>query len=432
MVDIFYERTKVGRVDTGSGQAQLIYDPAWISRSGSFPISLRMPLRPEPYEHGLVITWLANLLPESHLQEIGQAIGVSPQDVLGLLKSLGRDTAGALAIDKPREQGDEFRVVETEAELERIITELPRKPFLVGEEGVSMSLAGVQEKLAVAVVDGRIAIPVKGTASTHILKPDSLNLKGSVANEAFCLSLAKAVGIETSKVTTGVAGKRSYLLVERYDRLATKSGIRRIHQEDLCQTLGFLPKDKYEYTGFGRTGPGIVALFNAVESRVSPGERLKLLDYLILNVLVGNTDAHAKNYSLLIGAGGSAKLAPLYDVLCAEIYKHVTRNLPQRIAGRTTGADLTGTDWIRLARDVGLNPQRTLDRVDELASLVSLRADEVRDEVAAMPTGGSNLLDQVCFETKKRTKRIQRQLETRDFSTAPSARDWSRKRKVDA
>src|SRR5262249_30704947 len=126
---------------------------------------------------------------------------------------------------------------------ERAINELPKKPFLVGDEGVSMSLAGVQTKLAVALDnDGRICIPMNGSPSTHILKPDSERLWGGVQNEAFCLTLAKRVGLATPSVTTGKAGNRSYLLVKRYDRTESAGRWRRLHQEDFCQALGKPPQ----------------------------------------------------------------------------------------------------------------------------------------------------------------------------------------------
>ena len=125
-----------------------------------------------------------------------------------------------------------------------------------------MSLAGAQDKLPVALVDGRIAIPLNGTPSTHILKPDIRRLKGSVQNEAFCVILAGLVGLDVAKVTTGRAGARAYLLVERYDRRISDRGVRRIHQEDFCQVLGIFPSEKYEFDAEGRRrGPGIRQLF---------------------------------------------------------------------------------------------------------------------------------------------------------------------------
>ncbi|RXT55832.1 hypothetical protein B6S44_06975 [Bosea sp. Tri-44] len=418
MTDIFFEQLRVASILENEHGVSLAYDPDWIDRKFAFPISVTMPLRPEPYEARIVLPWLANLLPETHLQEIGQILQVAPQNIIGLLARIGRDTAGALAFGQPREAGDRFHVVETDEELERIISDLPMKPLLAGEAGVSMSLAGAQEKIGVLIIDGRIAIPLDGTPSTHILKPDVERLKASVQNEAFCLTLAGLIGLRAATVTTGRALRRSYLLVERYDRIETPAGIQRVHQEDLAQALGIYPKDKYEYAPAGRggeirSGPGLIELFKAVERHVSPGARLDLLDGMIFNVICCNTDAHAKNYALQIGAGGSSRLAPLYDVLCAKIYPQITMNLAQSLGERRVAAEVQGSDWQILARSVGLNPAHTLQRVAELCKLVMEHAQEARDRVVAMPAGGHELLDRVQAEVARSAQIIERQLANR-------------------
>ena len=123
MVDIFFDNLRVASTDK---RAQMLYDPAWIKRAEAFPVSLSMPLGPDAVGHDRIIPWLANLLPETHLSEIGQQIGVSPQDVLGLLEHIGRDTAGALAIGSPRPQADDFRRIEREDDLEKSSTSYHR------------------------------------------------------------------------------------------------------------------------------------------------------------------------------------------------------------------------------------------------------------------------------------------------------------------
>jgi serine/threonine-protein kinase HipA len=418
MTDIFYETLRVAAVADAAGEIALTYDPDWLSQSSAFPISMTMPLRPEAYGAEAIVPWLANLLPEMHLQRIGQVLRVSPQDILGILSQIGRDTAGALSFGYRREGKDSFRVIETEDQLAGIIADLPMKPLLVGERGVSISLAGAQEKLGVAIVDGRIAIPLDGTPSTHILKPDTATMKASVQNEAFCLTLAGLAGLDVAKVTTGRANARSYVLVTRYDRVAIAKGVQRIHQEDLAQTLGVFPRNKYEYGPLAgqedlRSGPGLVELFGSVERHVGPGARLGLLDALIFNTICCNTDAHAKNYSILIGAGGSSRLAPLYDVLCARIWPHITATMAQKLGDRRIGAEVLGSDWQILARSVGLNPARTLERVDELCTKVADQVEAARNIVVAMPAGGHELLDRVVFEVTKSAEIIRRQLSQR-------------------
>src|SRR5262249_4483053 len=183
---VYFEQRSVGLVKVDSKGPAFTYDRTWLNTRGAFPISTTMPLAPEPYGAAVFLPWAANLLPESEqLRALGQFLGMSPSDVVGLLSEIGRDTAGALSIGKPGGTSAVYwRPVETEADLERVIDELPSKPFLVGEEGVSMSLAGVQSKLAVGLDDrGRICIPTVGSPSTHILSAESERLAAGADRE---------------------------------------------------------------------------------------------------------------------------------------------------------------------------------------------------------------------------------------------------------
>ena len=162
-IPLFYERAVVGTITVTGNGPSFAYDPGWPNIRGAFPVSLNIPLGAEaPPE--VLLPWLMNLLPEgAPLLTIGRALGTSPDDVIGLLERIGHDTAGALSVGHPRRgTAPGYRLVPDEAALERIIEELPAKPFLVGEEGVSMSLAGAQQKLPLTYADGRFAIPVDG------------------------------------------------------------------------------------------------------------------------------------------------------------------------------------------------------------------------------------------------------------------------------
>ncbi|MEA3536642.1 type II toxin-antitoxin system HipA family toxin [Rhizobium sp. CC-YZS058] len=410
MTTIYYEGFPVARL-TFDGAWRLEYEPSWEARRSAFPLSLTMPLRSGPVAADRLLPWLANLLPETHLAEIGQRLKVSPQDIVGLLAHIGRDTAGALSIGQPRRPGVNLQPVPDAAALERILNELPAKPFLVGERGVSMSLAGVQEKLPVFVSENdAISIPVDGTPSTHILKPDTNRLAGSVENEAFCLALARACGLEAAEATIGVAGRRRYLLVKRYDRFTDPQGeIRRLHQEDLCQLTGHFPSHKYERSSTGR-GVTLKMMFQAASDLASPAERMTFLNAVILNVLICNSDSHAKNYSILIGAGGSAKMAPLYDLMCAAVYPNVDQSLPQAIAGRISAADLQKADWQALAADIGLSGASTLRRVAELAELVATRCEDVASQITALAGDPARVLEKVTHQIQKRCRRIRQQV----------------------
>src|ERR1700687_5973736 len=197
---VFFEQRLVGTINVDKSGPGFTYDPDWIGLRGAFPISVTMPLKSERIASDTFLPWAATLLPESEqLRTLGQLLGMARSDVIGLLSAIGGDTAGALSIGQPgRTASVHWRPLDAPEHLERVIEDLPNKPFLVGEEGVSMSLAGVQSKLAVAIdASGRVCIPMNGSPSTHILKPDAPQLPGGVQNEACCLTLAGRMQIPT-------------------------------------------------------------------------------------------------------------------------------------------------------------------------------------------------------------------------------------------
>src|SRR5262249_47004900 len=137
---VYFEQRSVGTVKVDSRGPAFTYDRTWLNTRGAFPISATMPLSPEPYGAPVFLPWAAKLVTESEqLRAVGQFLGMARSDVVGLLAEIGRDTAGALSIGKPGGTSSVYwRPVETETDLDRVIDELPSKPFLVGEEGVSM------------------------------------------------------------------------------------------------------------------------------------------------------------------------------------------------------------------------------------------------------------------------------------------------------
>jgi serine/threonine-protein kinase HipA len=401
---VYFEQRRVGAIDVDKSGPGFKYDPDWIVLRGAFPISITMPLKSERIASDTFLPWAANLLPESEqLRTLGQILGMARSDVIGLLSAIGGDTAGALSIGQAgRTATVQWRPIAKPEELESLIENLPNKPFLVGDEGVSMSLAGGQTKLAVAVDDaGRICIPMNGSPSTHILKPDTPRLCGSVHNEAFCLTLARRMKIPTSSITTGQVGRRTYLLARRYDRADVGGRWRRLHQEDYCQALGKPPTAKYESNQTGICGPTLKDMFELTRRHMLPNDIVRLLDLIIFNVLACNTDAHAKNYSIML-RGNGASLAPMYDVMCGEVWENVTKNMVQKIGGTRMADQLTGRHWQQLARECGLNPGEVLDRVAALAKSIVAEAEMAESEVAAMPAGGHAILYQTRQAIERR------------------------------
>jgi serine/threonine-protein kinase HipA len=414
-IPVRYETALVGRIALGESGPSFAYDERWVQTRGAFPISLRMPIA-AGLDHGpeVLLPWLANLLPESEqLAVVGRNLGIAATDVVGLLGRIGRDTAGALSFGDRDDGGVRrapgYRKIPKEADLERIINELPKKPFLAGEDGVSMSLAGVQDKLPVALVDGGLAIPINGAPSTHILKPDNRQrLYGSVQNEALCMTLARRCGLAAAEVTTGRAGERSFLLVTRYDRIEHGGRLRRLHQEDFCQALGRLPSAKYERNRSGMKGPSLAEMFGLLDRHMTAADRTALLDAVVFNVLICNTDSHAKNYGVLLSAA-RPRLAPLYDLMCGAAW-NVTRNLPQTIGGKDRGEHIYARHWERMAKECGLSPTMLHWRVDRLIRRALAELPRARAEVEAMPAGGHPMLDQFVSAIAERCRTVRENL----------------------
>jgi len=227
--------------------------------------------------------------------------------------------------------------------------------------------------------------------------------------------LAKRMRISTPKVTTGRAGKRTYLLVKRYDRTDVGSRCRRLHQEDYCQALGKPPSAKYESNHTGTRGPTLKDMFDITRQHMAPTEIVHLLDMVIFNVLTCNSDAHAKNYSIMIRAS-NASLAPLYDVMCGEVWENVTKNLAQKIAGMSRGDQLKRTHWQQFARECGLNPKQVIGRVDALGKSAIAEAELAASEVAAMPAGDHAILYEARQAVERRARRLLTQLQESDHA----------------
>ena len=253
----------------------------------------------------------------------------------------------------------------SDEEVVAILDELPRRPMLAGKDGLRLSLAGAQDKLPVVFDGARIGLPRNGTPSSHILKPAIHAAPDSVANEDFCLSLADALQLKPAKSKVHAVLNRPFLLVERYDRVADAQGNRlRIHQEDFCQALGVVPEMKYQNEG----GPDLAQCFDLVRrvTRPSAPQILRLLDYVIFNALIGNHDAHAKNFSLLY-SGETPTLAPLYDTLSTAVYPTLAPKMAMKIGSKYKFSEIQARHWDQFAESAGLAKAQAKRRILALA-----------------------------------------------------------------
>lgn len=390
---VFLFGRKVGSLHQEDGRLRFAYDLAWLAATQSVPLSQSLPLREEPFDDKAARPFFAGLLPEGDLRvRLAKILQVSRQNDFALLDGLGGECAGAVTLLEDDAETMLSPAPSTphwldDEELTRLLETLPKRPMLVGESGLRLSLAGAQDKLPVLAEEWagqvRVALPPRQAPSSHILKPEIADLPGSAHNEAFCLSLAAACGLKAAiaVVYQVPSSGRFFLLVERYDRrLGAASQLERLHQEDFCQALGVAPEYKYQNEG----GPDLAACFNLLRSATRPSapEILRLLDGVIFNALVGNNDAHAKNFSLLYEKQYPT-LAPLYDVLCTAVYPHLNDKMAMKIGGKYRFADLFPRHWEAFARSTGLSPAQVKKKVLHLADLVPAQAHKLLDDFAA-------------------------------------------------
>ncbi len=378
-----------GRLADEPGGPTFAYAPGWLT-AGMPPLSQSLPLDGS-FDPAAVAAFFGGLLPEGTPRDLlARRLGVSSGNDFGLLAAVGGDTAGAISLQPPGQApaspGSDVAWLDDDA-LIILIDELPTRPMHADEDGeFRLSLAGAQDKLPVIVgEDGRIGITKGHAPSTHILKTPIQRFDDTVANEAFCLGLGTALGIDAVTATPHRVKDREFLLIERYDRRREDGAIRRLHQEDLCQALGVPTDRKYQSEG----GPSLADCFALLRqaTAVPAPEVLKLLDHIALSFLVGNHDAHGKNYSLLyLPETASAILAPAYDIVSTVAYHkshNLTRKMAMGIGGEYRPDYLEPRHLDRLLDDAGLGAAAARRRLRAHATAAPAAAREVGDRLVA-------------------------------------------------
>ena len=332
---------------------------------GAVPLSQSLPLRAEPFKGKECRGFFGGILPEQEKREIiARNLGISARNDYAMLERIGGECAGAVTFVPSGgalpEKNYDYRKL-TENELAGILRELPKRPLLAGDKGIRLSLAGAQDKVAVRIEGGDVSLPLGGAPSTHILKPAVERFDGVVFNEALCMKLAAAAGLPAAGVETRTIDGIDFLVVERYDRLHGKSAegkptLERLHQEDFCQALGFVSEMKYQAEG----GPSLKQCFALLRDVSSAPviDLARLLDAVIFNYLVGNNDAHGKNYSLLYKplekGGRETMLSPLYDIVSTVYYPDLSRDMAMKIGKEYSSENITAKDFEQLAEEAGL------------------------------------------------------------------------------
>lgn len=359
------------------------------SRALSVGLPLGSPIGPRDMR---ALDYFENILPEGPaLTRMASLAGVRPADTYGILAVFGRDCAGALMLlpeaERPDTGPESGYLPITSDGLRQVIDSLDVVPLAAAlDRGFRPSLAGFQRKALVARADdGTWQLPHGDAPSTWILKPDGPH--AMAVNEATCLRLAAACGLETPEIELLDLEGLPVLAVKRYDRRETLDGPVRVHQEDGCQTTNTPPALKYQEQG----GPGLRDLVTILRDFGDPADVTDLLRRTTFNMAVGNADAHAKNFSLLHEADASVvRLAPFYDVLSTialDLKDTAGRPVPadphlgERVGKQTDIRHVTAADVVTEAVSWGIRRQAATVVVSEILDrVIGLSATGEGDE----------------------------------------------------
>jgi len=376
---------EAGRVHRNvRGRLSLTYDDAWRSATDAYPLSLSMPLGAKEHGHAVIEAFLWGLLPDNEhvLSRWAAKFHVSARNVFALISNVGEDCAGAVQFVTPERlaairNGKENKIEWlSESDIAKRLETLraDHAAWRLPRDTGQFSLAGAQPKTALLLQNDRWGIPSGRLPTTHILKPPTGHFDGHAENEHICLMLARGLGLPTAQSKVMRFKNEIAIVIERYDRQRRGNDIIRVHQEDVCQALGIMPTKKYQNEG----GPSAYDIAELL--RTYSTDRQEDLDTFIaamgFNWLIAGTDAHAKNFSLLLG-GRRVRLAPLYDIASILPYDEFDLQkvkLAMKIGGEYKLNHIGLRQWQKFAREIRIE-------ADELIELLVSMAKQIPDEV---------------------------------------------------
>lgn len=378
--------TEIGHVrNDARGRLTFVYNNSWREAQGAYPLSLSMPLGAEEHGPAVVQAFLWGLLPDNErvLDRWAKKFQVSARNVFALISHVGEDCAGAVQFVTPDRQealksgqGDKVEWLDEAAVAKRLqALREDHAAWRLPRDTGQFSLAGAQPKTALLLQKGRWGVPAGRIPTTHILKPPTGHFDGHAENEHICLLLARQLGLPAAETKVIRFEKEIAIVIERYDRQVVGDGIARIHQEDICQARGIMPTKKYQNEG-GPSPSDIVELLRTY-STDREADIDTFVDALAFNWLVAGTDAHAKNYSLLLAGGPEVRLAPVYDIASILPYDDVDFQkvkLAMKIGDEYELSQIGLHQWQKFAREMRLD-------VDKLRSGLIQMAEQLPDLV---------------------------------------------------
>jgi len=329
-----------------NGALSFLYDETYLKSKDATHLSASLPLVSETFGDSAVRAFFSGLLPDGEqLASLSEQLKSSERNPFALLFEVGRDCAGAIEIlpigEKPPTYLEGSTTKLSEGQLYDVLSKTNAAPLIINNKKNRLSLAGAQRKLAVFFDEKKKdALPelVIEKPSTHILKPTMPRHADSVHNEFFCMKLAKELGFDVAEVFFRKIKDLPYLLIRRYDRKKSRGVTMRIHQEDFCQALGLSPEQKYQGPD---GGPGIEKCKELINqcSSMPALDQQRFLRMAIFNYIIGNSDAHGKNFSFLYEKSGT-RLAPFYDLLSTALYAQYDEKMAMKI-GKTNNPNRT-------------------------------------------------------------------------------------------
>lgn len=398
---------KVGTLEgTDHNDTVFIYDGAYLNDTSATALSVSLPLEEVSFDPIRTRTFFEGILPEGFIRHsLADRMHIDESDYVSMLHNLGRECIGAVRITTDDERIDEKYIPVTKQEIEQLAAEGATKSIEIVTK-IHLSLAGASGKVGLYYDENsdKWYLPTGTAPSTHIVKQSHVRLKGIVANERLSMLTAAKCGIDTAEsfiINTGSASEEEVLYAtKRYDRIITEGPTRigallrpdRLHQEDFAQALGIPSSRKYEK----EDDHYLAQMFRVLrEYSTDPIEdQLKLWDRVIFNYLIGNTDAHIKNFSLLYSPDmRSIRLAPAYDILSTVVYESSTREMSMKIGKALDIDDVKAESFEQAASEVGLGKSMAMKRYNMIRDNFERALHEAALELA---DEGFGIVEEIC------------------------------------